>query len=710
MEQTNERLTLPDGSTIPVSPENRAHARQLWTDDNTSVSSKSPPNVLVGTHVLSESPSDSPESSRDSRGGGKRRVCVSCGDSGSAMKTCARCRECWYCSRTCQKNHWHVHKNSCRGAVGTDVTRKHSEALEEISAGMVVMVPSVPSSPITPLHDHAHNQTEGEDVEAPRCPSNAGDALAMVRRMQTSGEFRGLGDPCCGGSTDEDADEDDEDVGIKPSKELIRTLHDALKRRRDQTETVIDDSNIIRHLNAVQQELRSGQITSLEATVDACSEYLDSDGTMNQLPKALRRLLPKHAAKEAKHCLSKIVNHLMDDKHSTCKHSLILQGDHSTKKYKEFCKHIVDQFATVLSPAECGFLASDRDMPARDAMELVSAVQLEQMRAVLRRAVDEHMKQSGAAARIEVRNSVGSATATPPQQQQASADREHHPSSSNEKQHRHKKSSVPRRKKRSNAAAQTDQEGCYIEFSPLNRLDHPVALVPEVLPHELWNELQELGYGTAERTKRSRRAVELFKAGPASATPDETCLSYLHAKTTKRQCVVPAGCPTSHADKHMATTHDNTRQIGTIDTTELVENDAVIVLWDDQRHYDAVVLKLDAARKSIHVQFEHGHQSSWVDEACVQRCEATATSPDGFEIGKLIEAQDPHSDSPTTWHLAKVASAHVACNERLRYWVEYEPGQFGQWCWVENIRRIETRPCGNSHARGERCAFNYDLF
>ena len=35
-----------------------------------------------------------------------------------------------------------------------------------------------------------------------------GDALTMVRRMRTIGKFRGLGYPCHGGSTDEDADED----------------------------------------------------------------------------------------------------------------------------------------------------------------------------------------------------------------------------------------------------------------------------------------------------------------------------------------------------------------------------------------------------------------------------------------------------------------------------------------------------------------------
>ena len=35
-----------------------------------------------------------------------------------------------------------------------------------------------------------------------------GDALTMVRKMWTIGEFRGLGDPCHGGPTDEDADED----------------------------------------------------------------------------------------------------------------------------------------------------------------------------------------------------------------------------------------------------------------------------------------------------------------------------------------------------------------------------------------------------------------------------------------------------------------------------------------------------------------------
>ena len=58
MEQTNERLTLPDGRTIPASPDNRAHARQLWTDDNTSVSSKSPPNVLVGNSTGSSSDED----------------------------------------------------------------------------------------------------------------------------------------------------------------------------------------------------------------------------------------------------------------------------------------------------------------------------------------------------------------------------------------------------------------------------------------------------------------------------------------------------------------------------------------------------------------------------------------------------------------------------------------------------------------------------
>ena len=36
-----------------------------------------------------------------------------------------------------------------------------------------------------------------------------GDALRMVRRMQAVGEFCGLRGSCCGGLTDEDADEDD---------------------------------------------------------------------------------------------------------------------------------------------------------------------------------------------------------------------------------------------------------------------------------------------------------------------------------------------------------------------------------------------------------------------------------------------------------------------------------------------------------------------
>jgi len=43
--------------------------------------------------------------------------CAACGDtrgtSGAALKTCARCHSVKYCSVTCQRTHWRVHKPSC---------------------------------------------------------------------------------------------------------------------------------------------------------------------------------------------------------------------------------------------------------------------------------------------------------------------------------------------------------------------------------------------------------------------------------------------------------------------------------------------------------------------------------------------------------------------------------------------------------------------
>ena len=45
--------------------------------------------------------------------------CGACGaDSkpyGKALMQCSACLEAWYCSATCQRKHWKVHRKSCAG-------------------------------------------------------------------------------------------------------------------------------------------------------------------------------------------------------------------------------------------------------------------------------------------------------------------------------------------------------------------------------------------------------------------------------------------------------------------------------------------------------------------------------------------------------------------------------------------------------------------
>lgn len=43
-------------------------------------------------------------------------ACLVCGRTGVKLQRCARCRDAWYCSVECQKQHWPQHKAVCRPA------------------------------------------------------------------------------------------------------------------------------------------------------------------------------------------------------------------------------------------------------------------------------------------------------------------------------------------------------------------------------------------------------------------------------------------------------------------------------------------------------------------------------------------------------------------------------------------------------------------
>jgi hypothetical protein len=42
-----------------------------------------------------------------------QKQCDSCGTAGTAFKKCSRCKMVKYCSETCQRAHWPVHKSRC---------------------------------------------------------------------------------------------------------------------------------------------------------------------------------------------------------------------------------------------------------------------------------------------------------------------------------------------------------------------------------------------------------------------------------------------------------------------------------------------------------------------------------------------------------------------------------------------------------------------
>jgi hypothetical protein len=46
------------------------------------------------------------------------QACEGCGASGGSLKRCSRCRAVSYCSKTCQVEHWGVHKASCSKPAG----------------------------------------------------------------------------------------------------------------------------------------------------------------------------------------------------------------------------------------------------------------------------------------------------------------------------------------------------------------------------------------------------------------------------------------------------------------------------------------------------------------------------------------------------------------------------------------------------------------
>jgi hypothetical protein len=45
---------------------------------------------------------------------GQPDVCGGCGTKTGTMKRCSTCDFIWYCSESCQKSHWNIHKSTCR--------------------------------------------------------------------------------------------------------------------------------------------------------------------------------------------------------------------------------------------------------------------------------------------------------------------------------------------------------------------------------------------------------------------------------------------------------------------------------------------------------------------------------------------------------------------------------------------------------------------
>ena len=89
-----------------------------------------------------------------SAGGGTASACASCGGcSGAALKRCARCHSVKYCSATCQRAHWTVHKASCRvdgaQAGGAAVAWGQPAAREDTAEAREAAERTPPSASIT---------------------------------------------------------------------------------------------------------------------------------------------------------------------------------------------------------------------------------------------------------------------------------------------------------------------------------------------------------------------------------------------------------------------------------------------------------------------------------------------------------------------------------------------------------------------------------
>jgi hypothetical protein len=47
-----------------------------------------------------------------------KKVCSQCGESDISLKICTKCRLTFYCSNSCQRKHWPVHKKWCKKRFG----------------------------------------------------------------------------------------------------------------------------------------------------------------------------------------------------------------------------------------------------------------------------------------------------------------------------------------------------------------------------------------------------------------------------------------------------------------------------------------------------------------------------------------------------------------------------------------------------------------